>query len=640
MTTLARHNALNKRSLIGPSYATKLTGGAGSLAVPAFTSNVRDTMCAFRFPASPLAPTPGPGYDGMPPVYGCELQELLTYHGDKPAVPPKLDVVGTTVSPLKQTVALAHNVGWHGVATSTASLSNGSFSFVFDESPVGIICGIREGSDVPFSPSDPHSVQWGYYIHADTMSIIEDGVIVYTIPAVFNALGVRLGIEFINDRPVYWLALSGDETPRYNMWSSLKRREARRRPLYVRAYLFASTDCVHTPIITPYTNASSAIDGPAFTPLGLSELSALYAYGYKNVVNYMQPLQPLQCNGGKLAGLSGSARLVMQALVSTGTPPALPAPAVEEGNVELSPLLSVGFGRTNAKGTGAVETLPLTVAGGRAGYASGLGYLPALAGSGGGFALADTVGLAGLSAGGTLLTGVVRNVTAGSAPTAGTPMGLGLFIIVSIDSSATLATSGVPGRLLEAEAISLVITDPTMTSTAILLANLFSIIGATTIDSQAQAAGEVWVINVETGAAVRYENFNFNSYARIGGVYYGVRSDGIYELDGDTDAGTQIDATVDMGRMDFGSKMLKRLESAYMAVGSYGTMYLRVTDDTGEVYTYAARRSDTAMQQQRVDVGRGLKANYMQFEIINEAGADFELAGLELMSVDLSRRIK
>lgn len=635
MTVLARHNALTKRSLVGPSYTTALTAGAGSLATPAFTSAVDAVVCGFRFPEG------RPSYAGMPPVYGCDPKTTLTYYGDAPAVPPKLDVPGSTVSPLKQSTALANNLGWYGSAVSTANLANGSFSFAFDPSPLGIICGLRDGADPTFAATDPHAVQWGYYLHGDTISIMEYGVVVYTVPPEFVANGVRLGIEFIGDLPVYWLALSGDELPRYNMWSSSKRREANRRMLYARAHLFAYTDSVHTPIFTPYTNASAASSGPAFVASGQSEFMTFYAYGYKNIVNVMQPLLPFAVNAGQLTAASGSARLTLQTLSFVGTAPLLPVPEVMEGNVELAPLLSVGFGRTNATGSALAPTLQNFAAiGGRAGYAAGATQLQNFVAAGGGYSLADTIGLAGLSADGTALSGVVRNVTAGNAPTAQDALQAGRFIVVVFDERGTLLTSAALGTLRDANAISLIISDAALTGSALLLATLYSIIGSTSIDSQAQAAGEVWVINVETGASVRYENFNFNSYAKIGGVYYGARSSGIYELDGDTDAGTAISAVVDMGRMNFNSPMLKRLESAYLSVSSYGTMQLRITDDNGNVYTYDARRSDAAMQQQRIDVGRGLKANYMQFEIINDLGADFELAGAEFVSVDSARRIK
>ncbi|MFC4923577.1 hypothetical protein [Delftia deserti] len=148
----------------------------------------------------------------------------------------------------------------------------------------------------------------------------------------------------------------------------------------------------------------------------------------------------------------------------------------------------------------------------------------------------------------------------------------------------------------------------------------------------------VWSINTATGASSAYEGYPFNSFARIGGRYFGATADGIYELEGNDDAGQPIAAHANLGQRNFGSNRLKAWPTAYLGVSSRGHMVVRVTTER-ETYTYRARSSGRDMQTQRVDFGRGLRANYITLELMNECGADFDLDGIEFTVVELGRRI-
>lgn len=147
-----------------------------------------------------------------------------------------------------------------------------------------------------------------------------------------------------------------------------------------------------------------------------------------------------------------------------------------------------------------------------------------------------------------------------------------------------------------------------------------------------------WVLNWDSAATTRYENYDFTSFAKIGDRYYGVKSDGIYVLEGDDDEGFKIRASASFGKLDFGTPNKKRVPHAYVGVSSGGTMYLRVTAN-GQTFTYAARRADADMRTQRIDLGKGLMANYLEFEIYNHDGCDFELNSVDFAYVELTRRI-
>lgn len=150
---------------------------------------------------------------------------------------------------------------------------------------------------------------------------------------------------------------------------------------------------------------------------------------------------------------------------------------------------------------------------------------------------------------------------------------------------------------------------------------------------------EGWVVNATTFAPSRYENFGFNSFAKVGNKYLGAKSDGVFELTGSTDDGTHIDAAVLTGKMDFGSMQLKSMYNAVLGIASDGDMYMRVVHENSPSYTYRINIRDAAMRNARVDIGRGMALRYWQIEVYNANGADFDLESMKLYPVVLNRRI-
>ena len=233
---------------------------------------------------------------------------------------------------------------------------------------------------------------------------------------------------------------------------------------------------------------------------------------------------------------------------------------------------------------------------------------------------------------------------AGEAFVSGAPLNAGevtpqLVVVVSIDSSGVVSSTAVVTLVLDGQIPGAMTVVDSVTATALLYALANSEILGASFTPLSEQGAETWVINAETGAATSYENYAFNSFGVVAGVAYGARPDGLYLLEGNTDAGQPIRASLSFGETDFGTKQLKRMESAYLGVSSTGTMYLRVKVRGGETYTYAARRSDDFMAQQRIDVGRGIRASMLTFEIYNSAGCDFELNTATFRAVELARRI-
>lgn len=149
---------------------------------------------------------------------------------------------------------------------------------------------------------------------------------------------------------------------------------------------------------------------------------------------------------------------------------------------------------------------------------------------------------------------------------------------------------------------------------------------------------DAWAVNLNNGASTEYRNYPFETMANIGGRYFGAAFEGLYELDGDTDAGAPIAAWFDIGRKDFGNRQLKRVDQIYLGITSKGQMCVKVSAE-GASYTYTMREFGEHIQTQRVTPGKGLRANYFGFEIGNTAGCDFEITSLNMMVAESARRI-
>lgn len=149
--------------------------------------------------------------------------------------------------------------------------------------------------------------------------------------------------------------------------------------------------------------------------------------------------------------------------------------------------------------------------------------------------------------------------------------------------------------------------------------------------------GEAWVVNTPNNATTRYDSYGFNSFARVGGKHFGMKPDGVYLLEGATDAGRAIQSGVAFGKHTFGTQALKHIKAVYVGVSSGDELFLKVSDGTRE-FTYKARRHDPHMRMQRFDVGGGLRAGYYTFELTTDKDA-MELDSITFHVIATERRI-
>jgi len=139
-------------------------------------------------------------------------------------------------------------------------------------------------------------------------------------------------------------------------------------------------------------------------------------------------------------------------------------------------------------------------------------------------------------------------------------------------------------------------------------------------------AYEAYAINLTTGAVSHYTNYPFDNILRFGNKYYGVKSDGLFEIGGAVDLTLPIEAHVKTFMTDFGSKNQKRLPYVYVSGRSDGGVIIGVTADEGDTYEYESDWGEVAgSANHRTTVGKGIRGVHYSLDVKNVNGGSLEL---------------
>jgi len=146
-------------------------------------------------------------------------------------------------------------------------------------------------------------------------------------------------------------------------------------------------------------------------------------------------------------------------------------------------------------------------------------------------------------------------------------------------------------------------------------------------------------VNLSNTAVTQYCDYNFNSFCEIAGKYYGSNESGIFELTGDDDAGTNIDAFFDLILSDFGISNMKRIRSIYVGGEANGGLTLTIKDDEDNSRLYTLNLTSGNKQSSgKVAVGRDGIGRYYQIRIDNIGGAYFAIDSIEVLAIILGRK--
>lgn len=548
----------------------------------------------------------------------------LTRQVCSPATPP---VPATPPRPATPSQSIeTGGIGWNARARSVAS-SRGSFNIRFEvpATSIGVVVGVTNllRDELVGGPVGSYEggsgyadIVFGLFVQRGQAQVIRSGNLGLTVPfGVFNLKMLNGRYQVLVDDVVEF-----DQDLSYNPTAQY----------WMAAALYAGGDQV---LNAEFLTTGGSPDPEPYVEGGdnFGQLAPLTGIGYESGTEVqggtsrLQPLQviarmfsggesrlaPLESFGGNVPYGFGQSELLP--LTGGGSGPGFLAPAYAFGITYLTPLTGGGTGSMGNTGNGESRLLPLTGLGGQGPYGQGRSMLSPLLG-GGAAIPADEAHL--------------FSVMPMGAPASGD-----LVVYVAFTSSLEVAGTIEANVTQDGAVLSGLTLATSMASAADIEAMLLSVLGLPTFN--AVEAGEQWAVT-DGKQVSRYTGYGFNSFATINGKHYSAKADGIYLLEGSTDAGQDIPVGMVLGKLDFGTAKHKRVENVYVGVSATKALYLKVTAE-GQTYTYQARSVSPKLQQQRFDPGKGLRANFFEFELIGKG--QVEISGVEFRAVPLSRRI-
>ena len=146
-------------------------------------------------------------------------------------------------------------------------------------------------------------------------------------------------------------------------------------------------------------------------------------------------------------------------------------------------------------------------------------------------------------------------------------------------------------------------------------------------------------VNLSNLSIVQWCDFDFNSFCRIGEKFYGANDSGIFELTGDSDNGTNIDAFFELILSDFGVSSMKRIRSIFVGGEANGGLTLTLKDDENNLRLYTLNLTSGNRQSSgKVAVDRDGLGRYWQTRIDNIGGAYFAIDSIEVLAIILGRK--
>jgi hypothetical protein len=501
------------------------------------------------------------------------------------------------------------NLGWTGRANSIAAMfADGSFTFTIPLSNVGSVTGLATTPQT----SGYADILFGWQSAHGVATVYESGAQVYSYGAhtAANVFKIRRRagkVDYLVDSMVAYTSTAAANTT----------------TMFLTTSLYSGGDAI---VGAAYSGETVAAN--SFVPLdaqsGYAAYTAGIAVGSMSVmtgtaVANATSAYALMVAPAAVAGIAAASAIGSLSAIYTTMASSFSTPGYALANGVFSFFESYGHSLTGQLGT-----------------STGNSFLPldSLASRG-----ASSLGIASFLP----LTELAYTF---EAPTQATIFSFGyitgaldarLYVFLVMNSAGTVTGTMTVQTLMDASAMSAALATASVSGQLTISALMTSLANASNISFD-DGVLTAWVMNVANSGTSRYTGYGFNSFAKIGKDFYGVKADGLYKLTGVSDAGAAIAAAVNLGKSDFGTSRLKSITQAYFGVASNGFVVLKVVAD-GTTYYYTARDNSTTLGTQRADTGRGFRANYFELEVQNTAGGAFELSTIEFTPIPLSRRI-
>jgi hypothetical protein len=510
-------------------------------------------------------------------------------------------------------------VGWNAGGRSIESLAaDGSFQFNVGPNPIGVVVGLVN-QDLSTLPTDQSHA---FYVQGTTVSVLERGVEVATVPTTHN------------EATPFVISRSGLQvTYKYGAWEYVSATPSF-DAVYLDTSFYFTGDFVENPSIEVGADVSGsaigtlrAIDGIASDAISTS-LVQLVGYGSVSRLTGYASLSndSVGVAAGSLGRLSGLAADGFYAQAD-GVIAALNGEAL--GGFDL-PAFVFGYGVIPS-----VIGAAVCLVGGVGTVESSVKPLDALA--------ADYPMNYG-QASGTLqpLFGAQAYLIDPALDTPITASGalLGDYFFVDYREQAFIRDAvelrtAFTARVSVTDAIfdALDLRD-TLTFQQFVQAVIRDRMAISGDHKSAQAAAIQYAVNVLTGAPTTYQGFAFDSFASAAGSVYATDSTGLYRVRPGDDNGSPISVELDFGATDFGTPNAKVVETVYLGVTTDGEVLLRANRD-GDDSLYRVVQRGPIMRALLAKGSTGRRWN-LALEVVD--ATHFELDLVEIMVGVSTRR--
>lgn len=146
-------------------------------------------------------------------------------------------------------------------------------------------------------------------------------------------------------------------------------------------------------------------------------------------------------------------------------------------------------------------------------------------------------------------------------------------------------------------------------------------------------------VNASNMAVSQYSGLSFDSLIVFNGVLIGGGTSGIFKFEGNTDNGTDIDATLKSCSTDLGISNTKRMRS-FLLMGEFEgdlEVYPVVNDDEGEIHTVVAEES-FFYRSYKIPVNRDNQGKTIGVVVKNKNSSRFTLDSIDVLPVVLNTR--
>jgi len=174
-----------------------------------------------------------------------------------------------------------------------------------------------------------------------------------------------------------------------------------------------------------------------------------------------------------------------------------------------------------------------------------------------------------------------------------------------------------------------------ITGQAELILPLFNINGFMSGSVESADPAASYAMALATKALTKY-GMGFNSGTVFNGTSLVANANGVYAITGDTDDGTNIDATI---KFPVSGGLVERVREAVVSCRTDGTLMLQVVpDESDEIYEYVLATYSDKLRSQKAKLGRGLSATGFEAILSNVDGVGFDINYLDFRTDPTRRR--